>query len=321
MQKGNGEHTVDLSDSVSRSGSGILLLDKEDAIMSKCCIFRIPAMLNMQNEQGYTPYRFSIGPWHFGETHLTSNAQEFKQAFFKGLIFRFPNPEAKKKELEEAIKEAHSKAKECYEGEDVYQLEDVFEGDQDIQEGVIDAAKEKFEEILLLDRCFIIEMIRKSAGEVPIRENEYVLFSKGMILVIYHDLFLLENQIPWFVLELLFERTRVSQSKTMLVKLAIEFFGSAFSLDQTQLPAGLLSSKSKIVHLIDFARRYLGYSSEEGVDVPQLQCTNTIPSATRLKLLPSATRLKLKQLYQWLKALNHHLPAKQRSRCLNMHWH
>ncbi|GLU11450.1 hypothetical protein SLE2022_281920 [Rubroshorea leprosula] len=104
-----------------------------------------------------------------------------------------------------------------------------------------------------------------------------------MILVIYHDLFLLENQIPWFVLELLFARTRVSGSKTTLVELAIGFFGSAFSQDQLQIPVELLSNSSKIVHLIDLARRCLGYSSERGVNVLQLQCRNTIPSATRLK--------------------------------------
>ncbi|GLU11449.1 hypothetical protein SLE2022_281920 [Rubroshorea leprosula] len=108
MQKGNGEHAIDLNH-----------LDEEDAIISKGCIFRIPGMIKMQNEQAYKPYRFSFGPWHFGKTQLMSTAQEFKEAFLDGLIFRFPNPRAKMKELEEAIKEAHSKARECYEGDDV----------------------------------------------------------------------------------------------------------------------------------------------------------------------------------------------------------
>ncbi|GKV41366.1 hypothetical protein SLEP1_g48908 [Rubroshorea leprosula] len=38
------------------------------------------------------------------------------------LIFHFPNPVAKMKELEEAINEAHSKARESYEGDDVMRL-------------------------------------------------------------------------------------------------------------------------------------------------------------------------------------------------------
>ncbi|GKV41379.1 hypothetical protein SLEP1_g48922 [Rubroshorea leprosula] len=270
MQMDNGEHAIDLNH-----------LDEEDAIRSKGCIFRIPDMIKMQNEQAYKPYRFSFGPWYYGKTQLMSTAREFKEAFIDGLIFRFPNPAAKFKELEEVIKGAHSKAKEYYEGEDVYDLE----GDQDILEGVKDADKEKFEKILLLDGCFIIELFRKFAGEVARHEDERVLFSKGMIHVLYHDLFLLENQIPWFVLELLFDKTRVSESENTLIGLAIRFFGSALSRDQhhEMLADQLVSSGSRIVHLIDLARRYLGYSSESGVDVLQLQCRNTIPSATRLK--------------------------------------
>ncbi|GKV41369.1 hypothetical protein SLEP1_g48911 [Rubroshorea leprosula] len=216
MQIDNGEHALDLSH-----------LDEEDVIISKGCIFRTPGMIKMQNEHAYTPYRFSFGPWHFGKAQLMSTAQEFKEAFLDGLIFCFPNSAAKMKELEEAIKEAHSKARECYEGEDVYELE----GDQDIQEGVMDAAKENFEKILLLDGCFIIELFRKFAKGVAKREDESTLL-KG-----------------------------VSESENTLVGLAIGFLGSAFSQDLShQIPPELLSSGLKIVHLIDLARRCLGSS-------------------------------------------------------------
>ncbi|GLU11454.1 hypothetical protein SLE2022_281950 [Rubroshorea leprosula] len=86
-----------------------------------------------------------------------------------------------------------------------------------------------------------------------------------MILTIYHDLFLLENQIPWFILQLLFDKTRAPEHKRTLIELAITLIRSAFSLDDDQHPISkeLLASGSSIVHIIDLTGRYLGSSTKE----------------------------------------------------------
>ncbi|GKV44220.1 hypothetical protein SLEP1_g51419 [Rubroshorea leprosula] len=146
MQNDNGEHEVDLSHLTSSKAKGF--------------IFRIPGLLKMRNEQAYTPYKFSIGPWHFGKTQLLRTGLKLKESFLEGLINRFPDP-ATKSRLEEAIKNVHGKARECYEGGDVYD-----EGDN------MGVAKEEFEKILLLDGCFIIELFRKNAEKVSTRSRK-----------------------------------------------------------------------------------------------------------------------------------------------------
>ncbi|GLT57295.1 hypothetical protein SLA2020_302780 [Shorea laevis] len=95
----------------------------------------------------------------------------------------------------------------------------------------MDVAEKEFEKILPLDGCFIIELFRKNVEKVSTRENKFVLFLGGMIQDIYHDLLLPENQIPWFVLELLFDRTRnyPECTKFTLIELAIKFFSRAIS--------------------------------------------------------------------------------------------
>ncbi|GKV33067.1 hypothetical protein SLEP1_g41614 [Rubroshorea leprosula] len=228
---------------------------------------RIPSMLKMRDEWAYKPHEFSFGPWHFHEPKLMLATEQFKEMLFEGLIQRLVerqhvNVEVdmsvgireilknarsdKKRELEEAIKAVGSKARECYEGD-------------------TNVTQEEFHKLLLLDGCFVIELCRKGAGEVSIQESEYKLFSSGMILTIYHDLFLLENQIPWFILEHLFDKTRGPESRMTLVELAITFIRSAFSLDDDQHPITkeLLASGSSIVHIVDLTGRYLGSSAKK----------------------------------------------------------
>ncbi|GKV30998.1 hypothetical protein SLEP1_g39747 [Rubroshorea leprosula] len=160
-----------------------------------------------------------------------------KYTFFQRLVHRFPNPDSMVEELEQVIKDVQSRNCQCYE-----------------DWAAINVTKEEFEKILMLDGCFIIELLRKSATEVPMQEGDSTLFSSNvMVIAVLHDLLLLENQIPWLVLELLYDRTSGNGSKP-LAEIATEFF----------------------------IRHYLGLSSEVGSSILELY-KHTIPSATRLK--------------------------------------
>ncbi|GLU07022.1 hypothetical protein SLE2022_240020 [Rubroshorea leprosula] len=114
------------------------------------------------------------------------------------------------------------------------------------------------------------------------QEGDSTLFSSNaMYPVLFHDLFLLENQIPWFVLELLYDRTSGKGSKP-LAEIATEFFiRFAFSYDKLRTEPEIPSSIG-VKHILDLARHYLGLSSEVGSSVFKLH-KHTIPSATRLK--------------------------------------
>ncbi|GLU16553.1 hypothetical protein SLE2022_329830 [Rubroshorea leprosula] len=237
-------------------------LSEDSTVPKHACIFRVPATLKMQNPEAYEPYFFSFGPWHFGEPHLM-DAQKYKVHFLEQLVSRFPSPYYKIKELEEIISEVQSEACECYGGWGAINVE----------------GRETFEKILLLDGCFIIEMLRKWNGPIAVYQSERFIFSNAMIPTWRQDLFLIENQIPWFVLERLYERTRVSEQDKPLVELEIDVFYSIFSYHKLQI------RPLKINHILDLAWHYVGFSSEEptwGDDYFDKNRHN-IPSATSLR--------------------------------------
>ncbi|GKU90635.1 hypothetical protein SLEP1_g4605 [Rubroshorea leprosula] len=191
-------------------------------------------------------------------------AQKYKMHSLEQLVNRFRSPDDKIKELEELISQVRSEACECYGGRGAINVK----------------SRENFEKILLLDGCFIIERLRKSNR--LIRSNtEGLILTNAMIPIWYHDLFLMENQIPWFVLERLYERTRVSEQDKPLVELAIDVFSWIFSYDKLQIQTDYLANV-KINHILDLAWHYLGSSSETGSTDFKLNRHN-IPSATRLR--------------------------------------
>ncbi|GKU90633.1 hypothetical protein SLEP1_g4603 [Rubroshorea leprosula] len=238
------------------------LLLEDSTISPATCIFKVPDTLKMQNPQAYKPHFFSLGPWHFGEPDLME-AQKYKMHFLENLVRRFPSPDDKIKELEIVVSQVKSEAFECYGGWGAINVD----------------SRQEFEKILLLDGCFIIEMLRKNEGLIDINYSELFIFSNAMLPIRCHDLFLIENQIPWFVLERLYERTRVSEQDKPLVELAIDVFYWIFSYDKLQI------QPRKINHILDLAWHYLGSSSEpprSGYEHFKLNRHN-IPSATELR--------------------------------------
>ncbi|GKU90630.1 hypothetical protein SLEP1_g4600 [Rubroshorea leprosula] len=242
------------------------LLLEDSTTSPNTCIFRIPAPLKRQNRQAYEPYFFSLGPWHFRQPHLM-DAQKYKMNFLEQLVGRFPISKDKIKELEEIISEVLIEASECYGGWGAINVE----------------SREEFGKILLLDGCFVIEMLRKSAGLIRLSEHDQPIFSNAMNSIWYHDLFLIENQIPWFVLERLYESIRVSEQDKPLVDIAIDAFFWIFSYDKfkLQIQADRIGREG-INHILDLAWHYLGWSSEtECKDFRKNR--HNIPSASRLR--------------------------------------
>ncbi|GLU16561.1 hypothetical protein SLE2022_329900 [Rubroshorea leprosula] len=238
------------------------LLLEDSTISPFTCIFRVPDTLKMQNPQAYEPYFFSLGPWHFGKPHLM-DAQKYKMHFLEQLACRFPSPDDKIKELEVVISQVKNKALECYGGWGAINVD----------------SRQEFEKILLLDGCFIIEMLRKFNAPITIQYSDLFIFSNAMCPIWCHDLFLIENQIPWFALERLYERTRVSEQDKPLVELAIDVFYWIFSYDKLQIQPEYIN------HILDLAWHYLGSSSEQPrSDGEHFELNrHNIPSATRLR--------------------------------------
>ena len=95
------------------------------------------------------------------------------------------------RKLLDSIKKVEGKARDCYAG--------------NIDQNV--AVTGNFVEMLVVDGCFIIELFRKDS-KVEKEDDDPIFSMSCMLQFLHHDLILLENQIPWFALEILFEKTK-----------------------------------------------------------------------------------------------------------------
>ncbi|KAK3431593.1 UPF0481 protein At3g47200 [Eucalyptus grandis] len=152
----------------------------------------------------------------------------------------------------EMIRQCYSESTECFSGADLVKM-------------------------MVVDGCFIIQFLRQLAGVIPMDpplNNIYVLYS------VVRDLLRLENQVPYFVLEDLFETTNVPKGTRSLANLASNFFnyvivGPGYDLER--------QINIKGVHLLDSFRLSL---------IPHVQQDNPVKKSSYCRLIRSASELR-----------------------------
>ncbi|GKU99436.1 hypothetical protein SLEP1_g12289 [Rubroshorea leprosula] len=134
-------------------------------------ILRVPHQLFKVNEKAYEPYVISIGPYHRGKDHLKEMEGQKVQSL-KWLLQRntYQSVETYLSEIRNMEKEIRN----CY-------------------SEPLDISKEEFVEMMVLDGCFIIQFFTKNLGDS-------FCYSGLIYSSILHDLVLVENQLPFFVL-------------------------------------------------------------------------------------------------------------------------
>ncbi|THG05347.1 hypothetical protein TEA_002642 [Camellia sinensis var. sinensis] len=84
--------------------------------------------------------------------------------------------------------------------------------------------KDEFVVMMLLDSCFIIELFRKFTirsmqdGHDPLFKMEWIHH------IIWRDLLLFENQLPFFILVQLFEMTKIPDPRDNIIDLAMRYY-------------------------------------------------------------------------------------------------
>ncbi|XP_068345260.1 UPF0481 protein At3g47200-like [Pyrus communis] len=181
--------------------------------------------------------------------------EEIKRWYLHSLLERKPTPRTSLECFVEAIGRIEQQCRDCY-GEKL----DIYSG--------------KFVEMMVLDGCFIIELLRRYKGLVLWDHNDPLEYTSWMLKVLQNDLFLLENQLPWNVLERLFDLTKVNDDHSLL-ELALKFFESSVFNQTPQINEGVQTK-----HLLDAVRESL-------ISLHQPQSTRTsywetIPTVTEL---------------------------------------
>ncbi|PQM33577.1 UPF0481 protein [Prunus yedoensis var. nudiflora] len=145
----------------------------------------------------------------------------------------------------------------------------------------IDMLSDEFVEMLVVDGCFIIELFRKSA-QVPIVDDP-VIHKSWMRTTLINDLLLPENQLPWMVVECLFNLTQDTTAgnnyplSLSLPVLTLRYFKES-TLGMDPKVNGTFVNK----HLLDFIKNSLlgSYAVKNEFD---RSSWSPIPSATNLK--------------------------------------
>ncbi|XP_042970067.1 UPF0481 protein At3g47200-like isoform X2 [Carya illinoinensis] len=225
-------------------------------IPPKPSIFKTPVILSRHNEQAYIPDAFSFGPIHHNKPNFKAS-EKIKARYLDHLISRSTSPDTKLTEIVKSIEAVEKKARKCY-------------------ACPIDYTPGEFVRILVIDGCFIIELFRKNSY-TELREVDDPIFTMScMLQFLYHDLILLENQLPWMVLERLFGLTMERRQSKPLMQLAVEFFANIFS----STPPPVVYPIQDIEHILDLFRRLL-ISSVGGEGERELGW-QLMPSATSL---------------------------------------
>ncbi|KAF5938387.1 hypothetical protein HYC85_022646 [Camellia sinensis] len=291
---GNGDASIDMVRLVKSIREK---LDKLYSPSPECYIYKVPKKLKKINEEAYTPLRVSIGPLHHGKEGL-EDMEELKLRYFNDFMQRSGKS---LEELVKIMKEMEGAIRKCY-------------------AETINFESETFLEIILVDAAFIIEFLLRQWFLPLITPNDLIFRKPCMKIDISYDLLLLENQLPFFVLQYLFEMSNINLDindyETMpdkFIFLTVHFLRCLNIVPE--FPPLEKINPSRVNHFLDLLRSCLIPMEDSQASVPEeirhskvkqfidflrcfmprrsLQQTETkfkIPSATALKI-PSATEL------------------------------
>ncbi|XP_059667918.1 UPF0481 protein At3g47200-like [Cornus florida] len=203
-------------------------------------IISVPNMLREENVKAYNPSLISIGPLHRGNKFL--QAMEADKVSYMCCLFKRTGDVEKTREVcEAAMLKMQNILKKCY----ADQL--VKPDDEDDITNLI--------EMMLIDGCFIIELVYRHSR----RERDPILNNPFKCSAIRRDLLLLDNQIPFVVLEMLFGLTveciprsyEESSDPLTLIGCVLSFFGDIMGLEDAQMEsnAGVIPPLH-ILHLL-----------------------------------------------------------------------
>ncbi|KAH0988816.1 hypothetical protein GBA52_000299 [Prunus armeniaca] len=211
-------------------------LDSLSPLSSSCCIYKVPKRLRCVNGKAYTPQVISIGPLHHGKKALKA-MEEHKKRYLQDFLRRTA---ASLTEFTKIIRDKEEQLRSCY-------------------SETIKFSSDKFVRIILVDAAFIIELLLRACGHVASGHKDDRIFNKPRMLQdLWPDLQLLENQLPFFFLEDLFNKITVSYSSELsMIDLSYKFLKAALDLEGEEYSLQIISSPRrypKVEHLLDFIR-------------------------------------------------------------------
>jgi len=246
----------------------------ESAGKESCCIFRVPRSFAEMNPTAYMPKVVSIGPYHYGEAHLRM-IQEHKPRFLKIFLNKARKKGVTDYDLVTAVMELEKVSRISY-------SENPSQGPKE------------FVYMMVLDGCFVLMLLLIVSRIIQLDVSEDPIFTIPWILpAIQSDLLLLENQVPFIVLQTLMKVSKIGVFDD-LNWMAFRFFNLSLGRPERHLEK-YRNLEGK--HLLDLIRMSLTpnkKSKGESEDVPPMKAKSGKVSPSDFTLIMSSTRLSLR---------------------------
>ncbi|XP_062176395.1 UPF0481 protein At3g47200-like isoform X1 [Alnus glutinosa] len=215
-----------------------MLESSEPPLSPKHCIYRVPHDFRKLNEEAYTPQCISIGPFHHGDKRLET-MEKLKVRYFKQFV---KEATLNVKKLVSMIRDKEGDVRDCYA--------------ESIQLSSDDCVK-----LILMDASFIIMLFLIYEHEERRRGDDSLVLTPRMIVNIRKDMWLLENQLPFFVIKEIFDLAFASYSDyPSFAQLTFGFF-SVYNTQEMSPDSNL-----EIIHFLDLLRTFF---SPQSCTLPQ----------------------------------------------------
>ncbi|XP_047181464.1 UPF0481 protein At3g47200-like [Vigna umbellata] len=201
----------------------------------QCCIYKVPPNLRKLTEgEAYEPILISIGPFHHNKKPELEPMHRQKQRYFLSFWERVTN-------------------KRALSGYKVF-LSDNIETIKHRYSEPTSLSKDEFVNMILLDSVFIVELfLRKS--NISEQKNDNIFTTAWICKNIQRDLLLLENQLPFFLLENLYKSVN-RLSDLSFLELAINYFEDYYPHTSTPDKKTIDKNFSSCNHFTDLVRRF-----------------------------------------------------------------
>ncbi|KAK9906125.1 hypothetical protein M0R45_002860 [Rubus argutus] len=238
-------------------------LEEMSPLSSQCCIYRVPKRLRDMNKKAYTPQVVSIGPLHNGGEGLKA-MEDHKIRYVKDFLER---TKVRMEDCLNTLKEWETRIRDCYAEN-------------------IEFNENKLVEIVMVDSIFTFELLlRFSYPTLQEGKVDRVFGKPWMLREIRYDMLLLENQIPFFILEYFYSLALASNAIPLqnnvlsMCELTYNFLNSPYIKPYVDTKKKIKHEETK--HFVDFVLKCHRPSPSELPKKKRLE-TLTIPSATEL---------------------------------------
>ncbi|GMP84591.1 hypothetical protein CsSME_00038059 [Camellia sinensis var. sinensis] len=249
--------------------------------MSSVCIFRAPqSFREISGKAAIDPEMVSIGPYHHGKDQVR-RFESYKCQYLCSLLSRTEAMGVDLRQLMKAMKGLESEARSCY-------------------SEPIPMSSKDFIDMMVLDGCFIVELIHQVCESQGSENDNIPIFRR--------DLLKLENQLPLFVLQKLYDfsigngdqdphrKFRSDENPTNITMPALEFFRVALPMSLSSLERAKILKR---YHLLDLfhesfqpsryfeamsASIYSHSTSHGSQEYSSPLCNRSMPCVTQLRL-------------------------------------